>query len=235
MKRKAMTLLEAVLAVSIIVAMRGGVYSFYSNTLSTRERVTEFTQRIAAKRITMGRLTAELRAAKVYPFVNTGMKGSGDSLEFITAVVPGPAAWVERSATEDPIPPEHDLRLVGYRLRKVEDEDGLEGVEGLERTCMKVMAPMEAEEGQEIEVAFLTPHVKFLHLRYWDGSGWINSWDGGDLPGAVEIIMGFEPAEPEADPDEYPHETFRRIVYVPSAGRRASGTTVRGLGRGGSR
>ncbi|MCD6364269.1 MAG: hypothetical protein J7M14_00160 [Planctomycetes bacterium] len=226
----AMTLLEIVLALTIVVGVMGGLYGFYSHVLSTCRAVRDAAEQIAAVRIVMDRMTAELRSAKVYPFVNFGLEGMRDNTRFVTTVLPGPAAWAVRSATEEPVPPEHDLQLVGYRLRTTEVAGEETIVEGLERISQKVIAAPDAEEGEEIEVAFLTSHVKFLSLRYWTGNGWQDTWNGPDLPGAVEIVMGFEPLEEGISPDEYPYETFRRVVYVPGGVRAGRGTVVRGLG-----
>ena len=234
-RRRAMTLVEVVLAVSIVTAMMGGVYVFYTETLAGRVRITAATERIVAERAVMERITAELRAGLAFRFLNIGLLGGEDGMEFMTAVVPGPAVWIERVATEQPPPPEYDLQLIGYRLRTVEDADGEMVVEGLERTCQKVQLVRTAEEGEEIQTALLTAHVKFLRLRYFGESGWTTAWTGGDeLPAAVEITLGFEPLPAETEPEEYPYESFRRVVYVPSGVQLQAGAIVRGLsGRGG--
>lgn len=230
--RRAMTLLEIMLALTIVVGLMGGLYSFYSHVLSTCRAVTDAAEQASAVRIVMDRMTAELRSAKVYPFVNFGLEGAPDNTQFVTTVLPGRAAWAVRSSTEEPVAPEHDLQLVGYRLRTSEAFGQETIVEGLERTCQKIIAAPDAEEGEGIEVAFLTSHVKFLSLRYWTGNGWQGAWSGPDLPGAVEIVLGVEPLEEGVSPDEYAHETFRRVVYVPGGVRSRGGTVVRGLGGG---
>ena len=233
--REGMTLVEVLLAISMVVGLMGGVFAFYSDALGTRDRVMDSVEMVSAERVVMVRLTTELRCAKVYPFIRFGLRGGPEDVEFITTALPGPPAWAGRGLTDDPIPPEHDLQLVGYRLRAIEDEAGDVVVAGLERTCQKVLAAPTAEEGEEIEVDFLTPRIRFLQFRYYDGDNWIESWDGGDLPAAVEVTVGAEPLEEGMEPEDYPHETFRRVIYLPAGGSQGgAGRTGRGGPREGS-
>ena len=231
--RTAMTLLEVVLAIALVVLMMGSVYGFYGRTVAVRDRVVDRTAQVTAMRNVMRRITDELRCAKVYPFINIGLTGGEDEAQFITTMLPGPAAWVRRDVIDDAPPPEYDLQLVGYRLRTSEDEDegGQVVVEGLERTCQRLQAVAEAEEGEGIEVAFLTPHVKFLRLQYWSGRDWAPQWND-KLPGAVEITLGFEPLPEETAADEYPYETFRRVVAIPAVAEAPRGTVIVNPGGG---
>ena len=227
-----MTLLEVVLAVSIVVMMMGGTYAFYTDILGTRDSVVETTERISAVRSVMSRLTDELGAAKLYPFVNIGLNGQTDRMEFMTVVLPGRAAWALRGLTEDPVPAEHDLQLLGYRLRTREDESGEVVVEGLERTCQRRLTATEVEEGEEIELSLLTPHVRFLSLQYYDGAAWNTTWSASSLPAAVRITLGLAPLPEDLDPEDYPYEAFRRTIYLPGGVSDTAGTVVRGLGAG---
>ena len=226
-----MTLIEVVLAVSIVVMLMGALYALYSDALETRASVIAAVEETSGVRNTMRRITEELRAAKVYPFIRIGLKGGPDSMQFITTALPGRAAWAERGLTDNPLPPEHDLHQIGYRLRTYEDDEtGEMVIDGLERTCQKIISARESEEGQEIDVALLAGHVKFLNFRYWDGGEYVETWGGESLPGAVVIIMGIEPLPEGTDPAEYPHATWRRVVYIPGATVQAPAPAVRGLG-----
>ena len=119
-----------------------------------------------------------------------------------------------------------------YRIRYSEDEMGELVAVGLERTCQKVLS-QRTEEQEQIPSALLTDHVRFLHLRYWSEGDWVESWDGGDLPLAVEIVLGAEALPADLAPEEYPYETFRRVVYVPGSEHGISGGVVQGLGQEG--
>ena len=62
----------------------------------------------------------------------------------------------------------------------------------------------------------LSEEVRFLHFRYWDGTKWLESWDGRKLPFGVEISLGFE-APFTDDQGNTSGEVFRRVVYLPGA------------------
>lgn len=232
----AFTLLEVTLAATLALVLLVAMLTFYQQSAEVRAAVTEEADRLTAERAVMGLMTRELRAAFVYRYLGQGMDGAVGSATFTTVAVPSGSAWVPRKATEDAaIEPERDVRLVSYRLRIIEDEQGEPYVEGIERTCQRTLTAQVAEEGegQEIETTLLTPYFKFLRLGYWDGSAWAESWSGDDLPQAVEIVLGAEPLPERVEPAEYPYPTFRRVVFVPSAGQGTEGTIIRGLGRGG--
>lgn len=230
-KNTAFTLVEMVLAVALMLGLVGSVLGFYRHVSDVRVRLRTQAGALAAERLVMDRITGDLRAAMGFP---VRLRGSPHSISFISTSLPGAAAWAVRKSTEEPIPPEHDLQLVGYRLATEEDEEGYEVIVGLERTCQKIIAAPDVEEGEEISVALLTGRFKFLYLRYWEGSTWQESWSDSGLPQAVEINLGFEPLPEDTDPEEYEHEVFRRVVYVPGAKKTGGSRIIRGPG-GGSR
>ena len=280
-----MTLIEIVLAVSIVVMMMGGVYAFYGGALETRDKITASVERLSAVRAVMDRMTRELRAAMVFaaprieeealdvdalvdpgagdisdvaagadrgeaaakasPDVVTmmsrlttiGMDGDTGQVAFPTASLPGPSAWADVDATEAEqiILASGDIELVGYRLRLADDDSG--EVIGLERSRKKELIVTDLVEDAEenTDWVLVSPHIKFLHVRYWEGSDWIESWSGGDMPAAIEITLGFEPLGEDTEPEDYPYEVFRRTIYIPSADTGRRGTIIRGLGGGTSR
>lgn len=234
---RGITLLESVLALSLSVGLMGTVLGLYRHMLDTRTDIVQDVQLTTSERIVMDRITGELRASMVYPFLGFGMEGQPQEMKFISVALPGPAAWAVRQTTDDPIPPEVDLQMVGYRLRVVEDEEGLLHVEGLERTSQKILAAREAEEGEEIEVHLLAPQIKFLWLRYWQGEEWVDTWTDNGLPLAVEINLGTDVLPEDMEPADYvlEYDTFRRVVYVPGAEGSVTGPVIRGLNRGSGR
>jgi hypothetical protein len=228
--RRGLTLVEALLAITLAAGLMLAVLIFYDHVVGTRDEFTGQMTQVAitaARRAAMARMTDELRAAITYPFLQVGLSGQVGQMEFITTGVPGKVAWAVESISREPVEPEQDLRLVGYRIRYVENEDGDLVAEGLERTVQKVIAVRVAEEGEEIIGAVIAPEFKFLALRYWDNEAgeWLESWEGGDLPMAVEIVLGIEPLPEDMEPADYPYETFRRVVHVPG-GQRAFGGSV---------
>lgn len=81
-----------------------------------------------------------------------------------------------------------------------------------------------ADEGTRVTTAFpnsgaaaLTiPEVRYLHLRYWDGAAWQESWSAPTLPRGVEITLALEAVPAEAAPDTLPGEVFRRVIAIPA-------------------
>jgi len=231
------TLLEVVLAVSLTLVLMVAMLTFYRQAADVRAAVVEEAELIGAERAVMDLMTEQLRGAFVFQFLGQGMDGGLTQARFSTVTLPSRSVWLVQGITEtEEIPPERDLEIVAYRVRYVEDEYGDMVAVGLERTCQKVLTPRvaeEAEEGEEgeIQATLLTPHLKFIRFQYWDGSAWLESWSGGDLPQAVEIVLGAQPLpEDFEDPFEYPYPTFRRVVFVPAAAQGRSGPMIRGLG-----
>jgi type II secretory pathway component PulJ len=238
MRRTGLTLLEVVLAVSLTTGLMVVALGFYQQVVDARRDFSgqlSTVQATAARRRVMDQITDELRTAIVYPFLQIGLSGQAMEMRFMTTTLPGSAAWATEDVISEPVPPEHDIQLVGYRLRIGEDEDGLEIVLGIERTVQKIVAAQAPEEGEEITGSLIAPQFKFVAFGYWDNEAgeWLTSWEGGDLPLAVEILLGTEPLPEDMEPQEYPYETFRRVVYVPGGRRSVGGTTIiRGLDSG---
>ena len=225
------TLIEVLLALALAVGLLGAMIGFQRHAADVREDVQARIGRVQARRGILDKLTRELRAALAYEFLDLGLEGEPGRMTFITATLPGDAAWAVRRATEDPIPPEQDLQLVTYELRTQEDEAGREIVVGLQCKTQKVIGAKQAEEGKEVAVRLLSPDVRFLWLRYHDGSDWVEQWQEGSLPRAVEVVLGEQPLPEGVEPAEYPHDTWRRTVALPgSAPARQTGNVVRGLG-----
>lgn len=230
-----MTLIEVLLAASIVAGLMLGVLTFYGHVTDVRDSFLDQLRQVettAARRAFMDQITDELRGAMVYPFLRFGMTGGTDQIQFVTATLPGPAAWAVRQRTDDPIPPEHDLVIVGYHLLIVEDDRSQPVIVGLERTRQKIMAAETAQEGEEIEATLIAPQFKFIAFNYWDNQAaqWLPAWDSSDLPTAVEIVLGINPLPENVEPQDYPYATFRRTVFIPGAVQAlTTGTVVRGL------
>jgi len=236
------TLLEVMLAIALLVGFMGGLLGFYSYATDLRQRVGEQAGDLAAKRLVMDRITTELRGANVSRFLRIGLTGKSDRMQFIAASLPGAAIWVEAKTGEDPIPREHDLRLIGYSLQiptddngePLRDEDGEIIINGLERTVQKLLTAPNVEEGetfdevQQIQRSLLAPQFKFLSFRYWTGDTWLDSWRGGDLPLAVEVALGAEPLPEDMEIEDYleTYPTSRRVVYLPGAAMPKPGSVV---------
>ena len=241
------TLLEVVLAITLIVGLMGSAIWFTQHIASSREKINAATQEIVSRRALMRRITRELQCAMSMPSLGLGITGEKDHISFVTTSVPGKSVWVDRNILDQPIPPETDIQLVSYRQAIEEDEEeGVELIVGVERTCQKLLDAPEAEEGENIRVAMLTDKLKYLRLSYYDGAKWTKSWTADlGLPLAVEVTIGDEPVyedetasiDDEDDSvvdEEYLGRASRRLIHLPLSTMKTTGTVIRG-GPGGDR
>lgn len=205
-----MTLLEVILAVTLTVMLMGTVFWLYDRATSIRADVLRQAELTGQMRRLMEHLTTELRAAKPTNLFS----GAIDSITFLNSRVPDGSAWTEPSLRQDPPPPQYDQQLLTYRLLKVLDEQNVEQNLGVERVVQKNPAQKLTDE-TEVPSVLVAPDIKFLRLRYWNGTDWSLSWSGRALPGAVEIALGQQPLEENQDPLEYSHEMYTRVVSLP--------------------
>lgn len=228
------TLLETVLAVGLTVVMLGVLLTMYRRASDVQQRLEADIALVNERRQVMRLLTDELRHAMTNRLLQMGLEGGPFQVQFITATLPGPAAWAVRDATDDPVPVEFDQQIVGYRLRYVEDDEGYFHIAGLERTAQKRLAIAVVDEEDDVEATLISPSIRFIAFRYFDGTQFLDQWSGGDLPMGVEIVLGREPIGEDMELEEYLelHETHRRLVYVPGGRQALGGTVVRGLGGG---
>ena len=235
-RSRGMTLLEVIVAVSLTIGILGGAMSFYLHVAEVRNDFADrmgVVRQVEVRQMLMDRITDDLRSAITSPFLQMGLAGTDSGMQFITTVVPQSTLWGAENVLDQPVAAEQDVQIVGYSLRYGEDEDGLEIVEGIQRTVQTSLTAQVIEEGQAVEAALIAPQYKFLWLRYWDGQAgdWATGWDGGDLPLAVEIVLGREELPEDMEPADYPYETFRRVVYVPGGSSPTPGGSaiIRGL------
>ncbi|MFP3937274.1 MAG: hypothetical protein ACLFVW_02950 [Phycisphaerae bacterium] len=231
--RAGLTLLEVILALALTVGLAGAVMGFYHRSASLRDSLLEEVNFVAAERAFMDLITSELRSAEKHGATDTALEGGEMRMQLVTHTLPGPAAWAAVNITEQATPAERELRLVGYRVCDSEDETAQPTVCGIERTEQRRLAAQVAEEGEEISVELLTEDIRFLRLRYWDGSAWITAWSGSDLPVAVEVTLGRRPLPEDTTPEDYPYETFTRVVHIPGSRAQLGERTNVGFDSGG--
>lgn len=221
--KRGFTLMEVLLALTIIVGFLGAMFGLYWRSLEVRKQTNTVLDKVTAQRLALDRISNELQTAMVYPFLQFGLAGEAGKAEWITCRLPGPGAWMATDVMKSPRVPESDIQIVGYRLREGEDESGEMTILGLERTVQTVLAPeiveeAEGEDSAAVQMQLLTPHVKLIRFEYYDGEYWETSWTSADLPVAVKITIGDKPHDSEQSLDDYTGETMQRIVYVPGKG-----------------
>ena len=211
----AFTLLEVILAISIAVGLLLVALVFYRQATELRTQLLEESERLAAVRQLMDRLSAELRAAPAHD--HAGFTGTADSLRFVMAGLP-----LQNTA------PDSDLKLIAYGTLTSADGTNIV-VSGLTRDeqplvdlLPSALAPALATVAGDTNApavtgaALLTEAVHFLRFRFWDGADWRESWSAVAPPPAVEVSLGLEPLPSDATPDKYPYELFRRVIFLPA-------------------
>ena len=210
----AFTLLEVILAISIAVGLLIVALVFYRQATSLRTQLLEESERLAAVRQLMDRVSADLRAAPVHD--HAGFTGTAMSLRFVMASLP-----VQPSA------PDSDLKLVSYGIATAGEGTNLvvSGLTRVEQTLVDLLpsalSPALATVAGDTNAPVtqltepLTEVVHFLRFRFWDGSAWRESWSSVAPPPGVEVSLGFEPLPSDATPDKYPFEVFRRLIFLP--------------------
>lgn len=222
----AFTLLEVLLALGIALGMLVVILSFYQQAARLRSDVLRETERLTTIRLLLDRIGLDLRCALPQVALSAGLVGGPDFFQVVKAEIPHLQSWTS-DAIEAAAPPSTDLLQVGYFLRG--SASGELFPEGLIRWEEPLLGTMPAEETTSepsqseektkpvFHAAPVIDQVKFLRLRYWDGIDWWEWWDFQDLPLGVEVSLGFEPFVPDENTKDYPHEMFRRIVYLPGS------------------
>lgn len=219
------TLLEVILAIVIAVGILVVVLHFYHQAANLRAQLLQEAERVAAVRMVMDRLTADLRAACSPAFSLEGFSGRSASLRFVKT--DAPARVARQAARSAGLLPTSDLRRVQYGLAAAAEGTNLVTT-GLTRTDQPLVEPRAAptsaisratEEGEEPRgPAPLTDAVRFLRFRYWDGTNWRESWNSFQLPRGVEVSLGSEPLPEKTLPEDYPYELYRRVIHLAVGG-----------------
>ena len=135
--RRGLTLLEVVLAMSLLVILSSMTYWFYSSSLGTCERGRTETHRLRLVRVTLDRVATEIRQASAITADNrVGIRGDAERIWLSSLRVPNKKLSEERRSREAPLPGECDLVKVAYHIVRhpdIRDEDGYERSLGLAR------------------------------------------------------------------------------------------------------
>ena len=201
------TLLEMVLALSLMTLVLTSTMLFFSSTLRTRNAGEKMAQRTQLERVLLRQMAREISQARVintYEKIGAEEKGLGGKLkgiELLTYVLPHPERFAKRDLRDVEVPAEFDLRRVIYyliRADKLQDEDGNPRVFGLARHEFKLRNRQVSVEGEEYEerVELIAPEIKYLSFRFFDGASWTSRWEGSDqdsLPQSVRVTLGRNP------------------------------------------
>lgn len=145
-RRRGLSLLEVVLALSILVVLSSITYWFYSSAMQTRERDIQYADKIRLARVLLDRMTHEIRQATIQTADGgVGIDGDKERIRISSLRVPGrEIADTRFERTEDPAA-EYDLVTVEYRIARHPDilhpEEGYEYPLGLARIEQRIPRP----------------------------------------------------------------------------------------------
>lgn len=223
MKRRAFTLLEVIVAMSLMIFLLSVLFQFYRNSLVSRQRGVTSMREAHTARVLLGQITAELRSAGGFiPGFGPGITGDRYTISIQTMTLPNKELFRPRALREHALPAQHDVKQVGYFIawdEEITDEDGIPLSLGLVRQELKTLRQLviiakeadreidefrEEEEDEDAERSFrlqlYAPEIKHLEFRYFDGAEWHRDWHvagGNALPQMVRVTIGYETQEQE--------------------------------------
>lgn len=238
--KQAFTLVEVVLAIMIICGIMTVLLYFYQRAAELRQDVLQETEFISVGRLLMEQITTELRAARVVEEEFFALDGTSNSIRFVCTTLPGITRWLVDTNEPSPGGGATDLKEVYYGLAGGTNASGAIGIERKESFLLSALQGSETNlvETTNESALFLEPpltgtndasltnfvsalapplttKIKFLQFRYWDGTEWVESWSGLQLPAGVEISIGREAMPIDSEVEGYPYEFFRRTVFLP--------------------
>ncbi len=183
---RAMTLLEVMLALAILVVLSVGVSAFFFRMTSQRDQLVRLASQQRDVSMLFDRVESALLAAvAVSPDGSAGIKGTETSLTVVARGVQ--PAFDEGAALADACVVTFEFSEQAAR-------------------CTQSLAPVGAGGGGgggslSEPVLELVERMRF---RYSNGRAWSTSYDsrgGGGLPVAVEVSVWFEPRVPRPAPE----------------------------------
>ncbi len=155
---RAVTLLEVVLAMSVLVVVSSMTFWFYSSSLETSREGTDAAGRLRLSRVLLDRMATEIRQAASVTIDNrVGIRGEAERIWLSSYRVPRDVRSIERLLRDEPVAGQYDLTKVEYKIAKHEEilhEDGYELPLGLARVEILIPRPdakaaLQVVEGDE--------------------------------------------------------------------------------------
>lgn len=227
------TLLEVILALSIVSVVSGIMYWFFWNTVSVTDREASQSRDVQLVRAVLDRLVREIRqsnglAANHYGAGIIGRKDPrlGSAISINTVVLPDKNLMYPRSITDQQDVGQFDLQEVKYYIGWDEentDEDGEPRPLGLIRRVSKTFLREVVIEGDEegdagdkettvaVKEELYAPEIKYIEFKYFDGTSWWDDWEvtqGNSLPQIIRVTVGFEPVPPSEAEANFMEDDF---------------------------
>ncbi len=175
-RRRGFTLLEVMLAITIVLAIAGTVYVFLFDLIDSRERIVSESDR---SRVSIGvfeqlerGIMTTIAGSTVY---GSGVQGGPNSIELLSRAVT--------------LPIETDSQTV------------LGDLQGLSFSWDAQRGELSARRwdvlgGEQTDSQVISSDIAYFQLRYYDGQAWRGRFDSSSgLPVAIEVAIWF--GEPE--------------------------------------
>ena len=219
----AFTLVEIILAIGLASALLIVALTFYHQAADLRGQILRESDRFSMMRLVLDRLAGDLRA--VQPHASPGNEFTGDatSMHFIKEAL--------TSLPPDATPGTNEpTDLVRVSLTTLLGTNGtniaVSGLDRVEEPLYPVAAsPAPNTISNDFSLSLTEPTnqvtepfaymVRFVRFRYWDGMAWQTGWTNATPPPGVEIVLSTDGLPLDAQPDDYPPEPFRRVVFLP--------------------
>jgi type II secretory pathway pseudopilin PulG len=235
--KSAFTLVEVVLAILIISGIMTVLLYFYHRAAMVRQAALQEAEFLATTRMFFEQLSSELRTARAVEDQFIGLEGTSNSLTFVCTSVPQMARWITSTNELVTLPPTTDLKRVTYQLiggtnllqprgldRREELLLGSAFTSGTNATEFVEVAETNLTDGAEASATNLvvrrlplTDKIQHLQFRYWQGTNWIESWSGLDLPAGIEVMVAKDSMPTEGLTEGEIFEIFRRVIYLPNS------------------
>jgi prepilin-type N-terminal cleavage/methylation domain-containing protein len=238
-RHRGLTLLEVILALSLLVMLLAIVFLFHQTALERSAEGAAMSRDAQLGRVILQQICDELRQASGYvEGYGVGLSGRVDEIEIYTLAVPDKDLFEKRSITDDPLPGQHDVRFVRYWLawdEEIETEEGDPVCLGLvrreQRTLNQAMVVERETEEDELgledveedtRLELYAPEIKYLRFAFFDGTDWVKEWQpggqkGNSLPQAVRVTVGYTPVVLDEDEFAMEEETEEDLEedYIP--------------------
>ena len=227
--RGGFTLIEMLVALSILVFAFAIIWETFSSTVKAWQRGSQLLDELRHGDFVMEQLVSALRSAAY--FKKSGQQTGRYGFRLETGSVgsyPGDKlSWVTTSSAF--IPPDSEMANCTHRIIfSIEDND-----DGDPAVCIRAYDPLlEDEDTVDMERWFVSTEVQGIQCRVYnlEEEVWENSWEGeltNTLPSLVEITLYMDPIEESGDP-----VTLKRVVEIPIAPAVTNAVTMGGSSSG---
>ena len=222
-KLAAFALVEVILAIGIATGLLLVALVFYHQAADLRSQILKESEGYSEMRLTLDRLAGDLRTAQPHASAGGEFVGDSTSLRFTRAALSAPVLDVSLAGRGL----KTDLARISLFTMMETNGDKLmiTGLNRLEEPFPAgISSPTDtgsiysdasslADTNYVAET--LMDSVRFVRFRYWNGAAWQAAWSNSVPPPGVEIVLADEPLPPEAAPEDYPPNPFRRVVALP--------------------